>query len=306
MNLYDSILIIGGQGMLGHASNDLLVSRGCQPVVVDLPQIDITDPSAVKKLFADRNPTLVLNCAAHTNVDRCEQEKEKADAVNGYAVGLLARSCKTSDATLVHISTDFVFDGSLRRPYVPTDPVNPLSAYGKSKLLGERELQQNAPARWLIVRTAWLYGRHGLNFPRTIVQAAQAGKPLSVVNDQVGSPTYTVDLAEAILHLLDSGAAGLWHATNSGHASWYDFAKATLEEFGLPAQVAPLTSAEWRKNGRTPPSGPHTASSIFNPCTVRSAGPCDLGATHWPIIGLLWNATGFSDWLKKWYNLSLQ
>ncbi|MGA2439523.1 MAG: dTDP-4-dehydrorhamnose reductase [Tepidisphaeraceae bacterium] len=244
-DIYDSILIVGGQGMLGHALTDLLVARGRRPVVVDLPQIDITDPSAVKKLFADRRPTLVLNCAAHTKVDLCEQENEKADAVNGYAVGLLAGSCKSSNAVLVHISTDFVFDGTGRRPYLPGDPVNPLSAYGRSKLLGERELQKNAPARWLIVRTAWLYGRHGLNFPRTMVQAAQAGKPLSVVNDQFGSPTYTADLAEAILDLLDSGASGLWHVTNSGQTTWFDFAKATLEEFGVKAEISPISSAEW-------------------------------------------------------------
>jgi dTDP-4-dehydrorhamnose reductase len=250
-DLYDSILIVGGQGMLGHALTDLLVSRGRRPIVVDLPEIDISDPSAVKKLFADRRPTLVLNCAAHTKVDLCEQEKEKADAVNGYAVGLLARSCKSSNAVLVHISTDFVFDGTLRRPYLPSDPVNPLSAYGRSKLLGERELQNNAPARWLIVRTAWLYGRHGLNFPRTMVQAAQAGKPLSVVNDQFGSPTHTVDLAEAILDLLDSGASGLWHATNSGQTTWFDFATAVLEEFGVKAEISPISSADWAQKRPT-------------------------------------------------------
>jgi len=245
-DLYDSILIVGGQGMLGHALTDLLVSRGRRPVVVDLPQIDITDPSAVKKLFADRRPTLVLNCAAHTKVDLCEQETEKADAVNGYAVGLLAGSCKSSNAVLVHISTDFVFDGTGRRPYLPGDPVNPLSAYGRSKLLGERELQKHAPARWLIVRTAWLYGRHGLNFPRTMVQAAGLPGPkrLTVVNDQVGSPTYTVDLGAAILDLLDSGASGLWHVTNSGQTTWFDFARATLEEFGVKAEIAPISSAE--------------------------------------------------------------
>jgi dTDP-4-dehydrorhamnose reductase len=250
-DLYDSILIVGGQGMLGHALTDLLVSRGRRPVVVDLPQIDITDASAVKKLFDDRHPTLVLNCAAHTKVDLCEQEKEKADAVNGYAVGLLAGSCKSSDAVLVHISTDFVFDGRGRRPYLPSDAVNPLSAYGRSKLLGERELQKNAPARWLIVRTAWLYGRHGLNFPRTMVQAAQAGKALTVVNDQVGSPTYTVDLGGAILDLLDSGASGLWHATNSGQTTWFDFARATLEEFGVKAEISPISSAEWAQKRPT-------------------------------------------------------
>jgi dTDP-4-dehydrorhamnose reductase len=250
-DIYDSILIVGGQGMLGHALTDLLVLRGRRPVVVDLPQIDITDPSAVKKLFADRRPTLVLNCAAHTKVDLCEQEKEKADAVNGYAVGLLAGACKSSNAVLVHISTDFVFDGTGRRPYLASDPVNPLSAYGRSKLLGEVELQKNAPARWLIVRTAWLYGRHGLNFPRTMVQVGQGGKALTVVNDQVGSPTYTVDLGGAILDLLDSGASGLWHVTNSGQTTWFDFARATLEEFGVKAEISPISSAEWAQKRPT-------------------------------------------------------
>jgi dTDP-4-dehydrorhamnose reductase len=244
---YDSILITGGRGMLGHAVADLLAARGRRPMVSDLPELDITDPRALEKCFADHKPTLVVNCAAHTNVDGCEKEKDKADAINGYAVGHLASSCKSCSAVLVHISTDFVFDGSLRRPYRTGDPVNPLSAYGKSKLLGETELQKHQPARWLIVRTAWLYGRHGANFPRTMVQAAQAGKELTVVNDQIGSPTYTVDLAGAILDLLDSGASGLWHATNSGQTTWFEFARATLEEFGLGPRITPISSAEWAR-----------------------------------------------------------
>jgi dTDP-4-dehydrorhamnose reductase len=249
--LYDSILITGGGGMLGHALADLLISRGCRPISPTHQELDIADQSALKKTFADHKPTLVLNCAAFTKVDLCEQEKEKAYAINGHAVGHLASLCRASKAPLVHVSTDFVFDGSLRRPYLPTDPVNPLSAYGKSKLLGEQELQKNAPARWLIVRTAWVYGRHGANFPRTMVQAAQAGRPLSVINDQVGAPTYAVDLATAILDLLDSGAAGLWHVTNSGHTTWYDFARAALEEFGLPTEITPLTSSEWAQKRPT-------------------------------------------------------
>ncbi|HEY1922359.1 MAG TPA: dTDP-4-dehydrorhamnose reductase [Tepidisphaeraceae bacterium] len=245
MSLFDSILITGGGGMLGSALADLLITRGSRPISPTHQELDIADRSALKNAFADHKPTLVLNCAAFTKVDLCEQEKEKADAVNGHAVGHLASLCRQIGAPLVHISTDFVFDGSLRRPYLTTDPVNPLSAYGKSKLLGEQELQKNAPDRWLIVRTAWVYGRCGANFPRTMIQAAQAGKPLSVVNDQFGTPTYTVDLAQAILDLLGSGANGLWHVTNSGNTNWFDFAKAALEEFGIRAEITPLTSAEW-------------------------------------------------------------
>jgi dTDP-4-dehydrorhamnose reductase len=257
MSLYNSILITGGGGMLGHALADALTERGHKSVALNHQQLDISDPSAIEKAFAENKPTLVLNCAAHTKVDLCEQEKEKADAINGHAVGNIAASCRNSGAVLVHVSTDFVFDGSLRRPYLPTDRVNPLSAYGISKLLGEQALQKNAPQRWLIVRTAWVYGRHGANFPRTMVQAAQAGKPLSVVNDQLGTPTYTVDLAGAILDLLDSGATGIWHVTNSGQTNWYDFARATLEEFGIGAEISPLSSAQWaqkRPNSAIRPS----------------------------------------------------
>lgn len=262
MSLYDSILITGSGGMLGHALADLLVSRGHRPIALNRQQLDIADPSAVKKVFADRNPTLVLNCAAHTRVDLCEQERQKADDINGYAVGNIASLCRASSAALVHISTDFVFDGSLRRPYLATDPVNPLSAYGKSKLLGERELQKNAPPRWLIVRTAWVYGRHGANFPRTMIQAAQAGRPLTVVNDQLGSPTYTADLAAAILDLLDSGAGGFWHVTNSGQTTWYDFAKAALEEFNSRAEISPLSSADWAQ--KRPTSAIRPAYSVLD------------------------------------------
>jgi dTDP-4-dehydrorhamnose reductase len=251
MSLYDSILITGGGGMLGHALSDLLTERGHKSAALNHHQLDIADRAAVTIAFAEFKPTLVLNCAAHTKVDLCEQEKEKADAINGHAVGSLAALCRNSGAALVHVSTDFVFDGSLARPYLPTDPVNPLSAYGRSKLLGEQELQKNAPARWLIARTAWVYGRHGANFPRTMVQAAQAGKPLTVVNDQFGAPTYTVDLAAAILDLLDSGAVGIWHVTNAGQTNWYEFAKATLQEFGIAAEISPLSSAQWAQKRPT-------------------------------------------------------
>jgi dTDP-4-dehydrorhamnose reductase len=267
MNPYDSILITGGGGMLGHALADLLITRGHRPISPTHQELDIADRSALKSAFADHKPTLVLNCAAYTKVDLCEQEKEKANTINGHAVGELAAMCRASKAALVHISTDFVFDGSLRRPYLPTDSVNPLSAYGKSKLLGEQELQKNAPARWLIVRTAWVYGRYGANFPRTMIQAAQAGKPLSVVNDQFGAPTYTADLAEAILDLIDTGAAGLWHVTNSGNTNWCDFAKAALEEFGIPAEITPLTSADWAK--KRPNTAIRPAYSILDPQALQ-------------------------------------
>lgn len=244
MALYDTILITGGGGMLAHALDDILTARGHKPIRLSRAECDIANDEHLRRAF-EHKPTLVLNCAAHTKVDLCESEPEKANAINGYAVGKLAALCKEHGTCLVHVSTDFVFDGSKRKPYLPEDPVNPMQAYGRSKLLGETELQKHAPDRWLIVRTAWVYGRHGANFPRTMITAARAGKPLSVVADQFGSPTYTVDLAEAIIDLLDAGAAGIWHVTNAGETNWHEFAKAALEAFDIQADVKPLTSAQW-------------------------------------------------------------
>jgi dTDP-4-dehydrorhamnose reductase len=273
MGVYDSVLITGGGGMLGHALADLLGQRRCKFVSLTRAQLDIADRDAVAKAFAQHKPTLVLNCAAHTKVDLCEQERAKADAINGAAVGEIAALCKPSGALLVHLSTDFVFDGSSRRPYLPNDPVNPLGAYGKSKLLGEQAIQTNPPQRWLIVRTAWVYGRHGTNFPRTIIQAARAGKPLTVVNDQIGSPTYTPDLAAAILDLLDSGAAGIWHVTNSGQTNWYEFAQATLDAFGLRPDISPISSNQWLQ--KRPNSAVRPAYSVLdlNALTSRIGRP---------------------------------
>ncbi|HSU68243.1 MAG TPA: dTDP-4-dehydrorhamnose reductase [Tepidisphaeraceae bacterium] len=245
MRLYDSIVITGGRGMLAQAIVAALADRNRPAVALDRAAADVTRESEVRNLFATHKPTLLINCSAHTKVDLCEDEAEKADAINGHAVGLLAAMAREYGTFLVHYSTDFVFDGSGTRPYRTDDPVNPLSAYGRSKLLGERKLQENAPAQWLIVRTAWLYGRGGPSFPRTIVERGRQGTPLKVVNDQIGAPTYTPDLARATLDLLDHRQTGVWHLTNSGQTSWYEFAKAALDEFKVNASLAPTTTAEW-------------------------------------------------------------
>lgn len=247
MTPYDSIVISGGYGMLAHAFSRELGSRGLKAVAVDIDTHDITRSADVQRLFAAHRPTLLINCAAHTKVDLCEEQHELADAVNGYAVGLLAAAAKEHGTFLIHFSTDFVFAGNAARPYRADDPVGPLSAYGRSKLLGEQKLQENPPTRWIIARTAWLYGRNGPSFPRTMVERGRAGQPLRVVNDQVGSPTYTQDLAAATLDLVDANAGGIWHLTNSGQVSWFEFARATLEEFGVKSDVASTTTADWFK-----------------------------------------------------------
>lgn len=246
-SVFEKILIPGGGGMLAKALVDALHARGHSSIALPRAALDITNEADIRRAFAEHRPTLVLNCAAHTKVDLCEDEPDKADAINGHAVGTLAKLARDHGTYLVHYSTDFVFDGSSDRPYRPSDPVNPLSAYGRSKLLGEIKLQENAPQNWLIARTAWLYGPGGPCFPKTMVDLAKAGKPLKVVEDQIGSPTFTYDLASATLDLLGHNATGIWHLTNSGLVSWHGFAAAILEEFGLKTDLTPTTSAEWQK-----------------------------------------------------------
>lgn len=245
MNVFDSVVITGGGGMLARALIDALAARNCTPIALNRSAVDITQQADVRRMFAEHQPTLLINCAAHTKVDLCEDEREKADAINGHAVGLLAAAAREQGTFLVHYSTDFVFDGASTRPYRIDDPVGPISAYGRSKLLGEQKLQASAPNQWLVLRTSWLYGRGGASFPRTIVERGRQGAPLKVVNDQIGSPTYTPDLAEATLDLLERGKTGVWHVCNSGRTSWFDFARAALDEFSVPASVAPISTADW-------------------------------------------------------------
>ena len=245
MDLYRSVLITGGGGMLAHELTKSLLARGVQPVRLGHREGDITDLNLLSRLFQSHRPSLLLNCAAHTGVDLCEDEPERANAINGQGVGNLAQLCREYGTHLVHISTDFIFDGHIDHPYRPDDIPNPLSAYGKSKLLGEELVRQIAPPAWLIIRTAWLFGRHGNCFPRVIVDRARAGHVLKVVNDQFGCPTYAVDLAMAVFDLLDRGATGVVHVTNSTPTTWYEFARSTLTEFGITAAVTPISTAQW-------------------------------------------------------------
>lgn len=265
MGLFDSILIVGDRGMLASAIKRELTSRGMKFSGADLPDIDITNLDSIASNFSRVYPTLVINCAAFTNVDGCETKTDIANAVNGTGVGHLAAACAARGAKLVHFSTDYVFDGTLRRPLKPDDPVGPQSAYGKSKLLGEQEIARRAKSNddWLVIRTAWLYGPNGPNFPQAMLNAARAGKPLRVVSDQVGAPTFTYDLAAATLQLLDRKATGIWHIANSGVTNWFEFAKAIFEEFGVtPSTFEAITSDQWKQI--KPDSAIRPAYSVFD------------------------------------------
>ncbi|WP_020675709.1 dTDP-4-dehydrorhamnose reductase [Geopsychrobacter electrodiphilus] len=223
------LALIGANGMLASAIRKLAPSEYLIQTY-DLPDFDLTSRQQVLALRHSA-PDIILNCAAFTNVDGCEEQRELAMRVNGGGPGLLAELANNIDAVLVHISTDFVFDGKKGRPYLEEDQPRPLSVYGKSKLEGERQILQSGLKKYFIVRTSWLYGAGGNNFVETIIRLATERKELSIVTDQLGTPTYTSDLATAIFQLLavppntlPLTPYGIYHYSNEGECSWFDFA----------------------------------------------------------------------------------
>jgi len=203
--------------------------------------LNICDAAAVSANLAQLAPKTVINAAAHTNVDGCESAEAQAMAVNATGARNLAQACRELDATLVHFSTDFVFDGRSRAPYRPDDQANPLSVYGKTKWVGERAIREVDCAH-LIIRTSWLFGPHGKNFVEAILGRAERREPLAVVTDQVGCPTLASDLAKAVVRLLDVGATGTVHYCNAEPCSWYEFAAEIVRQAGYDVAVAAITS----------------------------------------------------------------
>ena len=233
------ILVVGAKGMLGQ---DLMRVLPGDVRGVDIEEIDITSPESVRRVLLTLKPRVVVNCAAYTDVDGCETNVDLAMRVNGEGVGNLAAATREIGALLVQVSTDYVFDGTRGAPYGEDDSVNPLSIYGKSKLLGEEKARENPDH--LIVRTQWLYGHGGKNFVETMLRLAGERNEIAVVDDQIGSPTWTVDLSLAISQLLDAGCRGTYHVANQGTCSWFQFAEAIFAEAGVTITVHPQTTAE--------------------------------------------------------------
>jgi len=245
--VFERILITGAGGLLGGSMAELLKRQGRSFVALDHRSCDITQPGDLERAFERHRPTLVLNCAAHAKVDRCEREPKQARAVNAQAVGSLAELAARFGVFLVHFSTDFVFDGRADKPYRPDDLANPLSVYGRTKLEGERLLGRSRLDRWLIVRTSGLFGRHGACFVATILAKAKAGRTIHVVNDQVTQPTYADDLSDATLRLTGLGKTGVWHLANVGPTDWHNFALSILHEYGIKADLRAVTTERWRQ-----------------------------------------------------------
>ncbi len=249
-------LVIGAGGMLSTDLCSELHARGEEVVAYTQADLDIVDQPAVDAAVRDTKPAIIVNCAAYTQVDAAEDHEAIANAVNGSAVGFLAVAANSVDALLVQVSTDFVFDGTKRTPWEINDPTNPLSVYGSSKLLGEFAAKH--AQKHVIVRTSWLFGVHGPNFVEAIRNQIRKGvSPLRVVDDQRGRPTYTPHLAQAIIRLArlaqDSpDARGLFHYADQDGCTWYEFAKAIVEEIGATTEVRPVSTDEFPRPARRP------------------------------------------------------
>ncbi len=245
------ILVIGHKGMLG---TDLMRRLAERHDVVgrDLGEIDITQESSCREIITDVMPEVVINAAAYTDVDGCESNREICFAVNAEGVRNICLASGPIGAKVVHFSTDYVFDGTKGEPYLEDDPTNPLSAYGESKLAGEQHLKQYA-GDFVLIRTEWLYGHNGKNFVKTIVAKASEEKHLKVVNDQMGSPTFTWDLAGAAKLLVEGNHRGVFHVTNRGSCSWYEFAREIIANKGIKdVTVSPITSDQLKRPATRP------------------------------------------------------
>lgn len=240
-------MVVGANGMLAQDLVPLVQGRGHDVVALGRAQLDVTDLSAVTAALRDAGPfDVVVNCAAFTAVDAAEEDEAAAFDINARGAANLARASHEQGARIVQVSTDYVFDGQADAPYQEDAPIAPRSAYGRSKAAGEWAVRAEAPDH-LVVRTAWLYGAHGSCFPRTIARAAAERGALSVVDDQVGQPTWTVDLADLIERLVVTGAsAGTYHGTAGGSTSWFEFARRVVAAAGLdPSIVRPTSSAQF-------------------------------------------------------------
>lgn len=262
------ILVTGALGQLGWDCREVFSPKH-EVLALDLPNLDVTDADSVDGVLTLWKPDVLVNCAAYTAVDRAESDVAKSWHVNRDGPALLASRAAAYGFFLVHVSTDYVFNGtrSVPQPYVETDAPNPVSVYGKSKLAGEREIQERDP-RHAILRTAWLYGSHGYNFLKTILRRAvnDPRKGLRVVSDQFGTPTWSRRLAQQILAVVDADAAGLFHASGEGHCSWFDFAKEFVSLMQIDCEVRPCTTADY------PTPSVRPANSILENAALKKAG----------------------------------
>ena len=263
------ILLTGADGQLGRDLFEAATASGHTVHATTRAGCDITDAAAVARNLEEAEADVLVNCAAWTKVDAAESDRDGAFRANALGPRVLASACAARDVLLVHLSTDYVFDGTATEPVDEWQRTGPRSAYGASKLAGEAEVRALA-RRHQVVRTSWLYGSHGPNFVLTMLRAAAEGKPLRVVSDQVGTPTWTGHLAQALLRLIARDLPGTFHLTNSGEVSWHGFAQEIFAASAMETDVAAITTAEW------PTPAPRPAYSVLDNRVWRLLGEAPL------------------------------
>ncbi len=245
------ILVTGATGQLGHDVAEELAKRGHESIGVGSADMDITSEEQVRKIFDRVRPEAVVHCAAYTAVDRAEDEPELCRRINAEGTRRIARFCREYGCKLLYISTEYVFEGEGERPWEPDDTPNPLNVYGQSKYEGEQAVQEYLD-KYFIVRISWVFGLHGGNFVRTMLRLGRERGAVKVVDDQIGSPTYTRDLSILLADMAESEKYGIYHASNEGFCSWYEFAAEIFRKAGLRVDVTPVDSGSFPTKARRP------------------------------------------------------
>lgn len=258
------IAVIGANGMLGTDFCDFLLAKEVELIKWDLPEMDITNVDKTINTIKKEKPNIIFHFAAYTDVDAAENDKAKAYAINTQGTWTLALAAKETKAKLLYMSTDYVFDGEKGIDYLESDKPNPINYYGLTKLLGEKAIIQHLK-KYFIIRSSWLYGKNGRNFVSTIIKLTKEKDTLEVVSDQIGTPTYTKDICEHIYAIANSEHFGIFHLTNSGKCSWYDFASAIIKEAGLKNKILPTKSDRINRAAKRPA---YSALENFNYQTI--------------------------------------
>mgnify|MGYP002626253760 CR=1 FL=1 len=251
MEINMKVLVTGVKGQLGYDVVNELNKRGIEAFGTDIDNMDITDAKSVDNVIRNAAPDAVIHCAAYTAVDAAEENEELCRKINVQGTQNIADVCKKLDIRMIYISTDYVFNGQGERPWEPDDESDPQSVYGQTKYEGELAVR-NTLDKYFIVRIAWVFGINGKNFVKTMLKLAENHDRLTVVNDQFGSPTYTYDLARLLVDMVQTDKYGIYHATNEGFCSWYEFACAIFKEAGIRMEVVPVTSVEYGAKANRP------------------------------------------------------
>ena len=245
------VLVTGVKGQLGYDVVNELVKRGHTAIGTDIEEMDITDKNSVDSVIKENTPDAVIHCAAYTAVDAAEDNAELCRKINAEGTQNIADVCKELDIKMIYISTDYVFDGQGERPWEPEDERTPLNVYGQTKYEGELAVQ-NTLDKYFIVRIAWVFGVNGKNFIKTMLNLGKTRDSLTVVNDQFGSPTYTYDLAKLLVDMVETDKYGIYHATNEGICTWYEFACEIFKQAGINVKVSPVSASEYPAKAKRP------------------------------------------------------